>query len=146
MPISLRRLIYTLCTLLWLSGCVWLIVHFFFPVTTQFGPAPNPLEPWLLRVHGWLAVGGVFLFGWITSEHISDRWRKPQNRISGLSLATFVSLLTVSGYALYYTTDRLHDAAAVLHEVLGALIVVFALVHWRARERSAANRRGLRSV
>ena len=53
MPISLRRLIYTLCTLLWLSGCVWLIVHFFFPVTTQFGPAPNPLEPWLLRVHGW---------------------------------------------------------------------------------------------
>jgi hypothetical protein len=146
MPISLRRIIYTLCTLLWLSGCVWLFVHFFFPVATEFGPAPNPLEPWLMRLHGWLAVGGVFLFGWITSEHISDRWRKPPNRISGLSLAAFVSILTVSGYALYYTTDRLHEAAAVLHEVLGALIIVFALAHWRARERSAANRRGLRSV
>ena len=143
---ALRRVIYTICTLLWLSGCAWLVVHFFFPVTTDFGPAPNPLEPWMLRLHGWVAVGAVFLFGWITSEHISDRWRKPHNRVSGLSLAAFVSILTISGYALYYTTDRLHDASAVAHEVLGALAIVFALAHWRARERSAPNRRGLRSV
>jgi len=131
---------------LWLSGCAWLVVHFFFHAATDFGLEPNPSEPWLLRVHGWVAVGGVFLFGWITSEHISDRWRKPQNRVSGLSLAAFVSILTISGYALYYTTDHLHDGAAVVHEVLGALAVVFALVHWRVRERSIANRRGLRSV
>lgn len=143
---ALRRIIYVLCTLLWLSGCAWLVVHFFFPMATEFGPAPNPLEPWLLRIHGWVAVGAVFLFGWITSEHISDRWRKPQNRVSGLSLAAFVSILTVSGYALYYTTDHLHDAAAAIHEALGALAIVFALTHWRARERSAANRRDLRSV
>jgi hypothetical protein len=143
---ALRRVIYTICTLLWLSGCVWLLAHFFFPVTTEFGLAPSPMEPWLLRIHGWVAVGGVFLFGWITSEHISDRWRRPQNRASGLSLAAFVSILTISGYALYYTTDRLHDASAIAHEVLGTLGIVFALVHWRAKERSAANRRGLRSV
>lgn len=143
---TLRRVIYTLCTLLWLSGCAWLVVHFFFPLATDFGPAPNPSEPWILRVHGWIAVGAVFLFGWITSEHISDRWRKPQNRVSGLSLAAFVSILTISGYALYYTTDHLHDGAAVVHEVLGALAIVFALVHWRVRERSTANRRDLRSV
>ena len=143
---ALRRVIYAICSLLWLSGCAWLIAHYFFPAATDFGPAPNPLEPWLLRIHGWVAVGGVFLFGWITSEHISDRWRKPQNRLSGLSLAAFVSILTVSGYALYYTTDHLHDVSAALHEVLGALVIVFALTHWRARERSAANRRRLRSV
>ena len=57
-----------------------------------------------------------------------------------------VSILVISGYALYYTTDRLHDTSATAHEVLGTLAIVFALVHWRARERSAANRRGLRSV
>ena len=146
MSTALRRVIYTICTLLWLSGCAWLVVHFFFPMATEFGPAPNPVQPWLLRLHGWVAVGAVFLFGWITSGHISDRWRRPQNRVSGLSLASFVSILTVSGYALYYTTDRLHDASAIAHEVLGALAIVFALVHWRAKERSAANRRGLRSV
>ncbi|HEY6921923.1 MAG TPA: hypothetical protein VI653_00530 [Steroidobacteraceae bacterium] len=142
----LRRLTYTLCSLLWLSGCMWLVVHFFFPAATDFGAAPNPLEPWLLRVHGWLAVGAVFLFGWITSGHISDRLRRSQNRVSGLSLAAFVSTLAISGYALYYTTDGLHDGAAVAHEALGALAIVFALAHWRVRERSAANRRDLRSV
>lgn len=146
MSIALRRVIYTICTLLWLSGCAWLVAHFFFPVATDFGPGPNPSEPWILRVHGLVAVGGVFLFGWITSEHIRDRWRKPQNRVSGLSLAAFVSILAISGYALYYTTDGLHDGAAVVHEVLGALAIIFALGHWRARERSAANRRDLRSV
>jgi hypothetical protein len=146
MSTALRRVIYTICSLLWLSGCAWLVAHFFFPAATDFGPAPNPLEPALLRLHGWVAVGGVFLFGWITAEHISERWRKPKNRLSGLSLAAFVSILTLSGYALYYTTDRLHDASAIAHEVLGTLAIVFALVHWRARERSAANRRGLRSV
>jgi hypothetical protein len=146
MSSALRRVIYSLYTLLWLSGCAWLVVHFFFPVMTDFGAAPNPLEPWLLRIHGSMAVGGVFLFGWITSRHISDRWHKPQNRVSGLSLAAFVSILTISGYALYYTTDRLHDGAAVVHEVLGTLAIVFAWVHWRVRERSTANRRGLRSV
>ena len=146
MPTALRRVIYALCTLLWLSGCVWLVVHFFFPLTTDFGPAPNPAEPWLMRIHGWVAMGGVFLFGWITSQHISDRWRKPQSRVSGLSLAAFVSILIISGYALYYTTDHLHDGAVVVHEVLGVLAIVFALAHWRVRERSASNRRGLRSV
>lgn len=146
MSTALRRVIYTICTLLWLSGCLWLAVHFFFPTVTDFGPAPNPLEPWLMRVHGWVAVGAVFLFGWITSEHISERWRKPKNRVSGISLAAFVTILTLSGYGLYYTTGRLHDTTAVAHEVLGALAIVFALVHWRARERSAANRRHLRSV
>jgi len=146
MSTSLRRLIYIICTALWLSGCAWLVVHLFFPTATELGPAPNPAEPWLLRLHGWVAVGGVFLFGWITSEHISDRWRKPQNRVSGLSLAAFVSILTISGYALYYTTDHLHDGAAVVHEVLGALAVVFGMMHWRIRERSTANRRDLRSV
>jgi uncharacterized membrane protein len=146
MSTALRRLIYAICTLLWLSGCAWLVLHFFFPVTTDFGPAPNPLEPWLLRIHGWVAVGGVFLFGWITSEHIGDRWRKPQNRVSGFSLVVFVSFLTLSGYGLYYTTDRLHDTSAVVHEVLGTLAIVFALVHWRAKERSVANRRRLPSV
>ncbi len=143
MPTALRRAVYAIFALLWLSGCAWLVAHFAFPATTEFGLAPNPLEPAFLRIHGWLAVGTVFLFGWITSEHISDRWRNARNRVSGFSLAGFAALLAISGYALYYTTDRLHDTAAVAHEALGAVAIVFALVHWKARERSASNRYGV---
>jgi hypothetical protein len=147
MSIPLRRAIYSICTLLWLSGCAWLVLHFGFPTPTDFGPAPNPREPGLLRIHGWLAVSGVFLFGWIAAEHIRDRWRRSSNRVSGFSLAGFAAVLTISGYALYYTTDRLHDVAAVAHEVLGALAIAFAVAHWwGAREgvphRTARSRRG----
>ena len=131
MPPALRRAIYFVCTLLWLSGCVWLVAHFAFPTATDFGPAPNPWEPVILRIHGWLAVGGVFLLGWITAEHISDRWRMSRNRVSGFSLAGFAVLLVSSGYALYYTTDRFHDVAGTLHEVLGVVAIACALIHWR---------------
>ena len=58
MSIGLRRAIYVLCALLWVSGCAWLVVHFAFPTATDFGPAPNPFEPLLLRMHGWGAVCG----------------------------------------------------------------------------------------
>jgi MFS family permease len=131
MPTALRRAIYAVCALLWLSGCAWLIVHFAFPTPTDFGPAPNPWEPVILRMHGWSAVSGVFLLGWITAGHISDRWRRSRNRVSGFSLAGFAVALLLSGYALYYTTDGLHDVAATLHEVLGVVAIVFALIHWR---------------
>jgi hypothetical protein len=130
MSTALRRAIYSICTLLWLSGCAWLVMHFAFPTETDFGPAPNPWEPVILRIHGWSAVGGVFLLGWITAGHISDRWRRARNRVSGFSLAGFAVVLVLSGYALYYTTDRFHDVAAILHEVLGVVAIAFALTHW----------------
>ncbi|HVW71002.1 MAG TPA: hypothetical protein VHB68_18615 [Steroidobacteraceae bacterium] len=145
MPPALRRAIYLVCALLWVSGCAWLILHFEFPVRTDFGPAPNPWEPSLLRLHGWVAVPMVFLLGWVTADHISDRWHHSRNRLSGFSLAGFALLLTVSGYALYYTTDRLHDIAAVTHEVLGVMAIVFALLHW-ARSGTVAQSRILRAT
>ena len=70
------------------------------------------------------------LLGWVTAGHISDRWRRSRNGVSGFSLAGFAVLLVLSGYALYYTTDRFHDVAAVLHEVLGVVAIAFALTHW----------------
>lgn len=134
---ALRRAIYVVCTVLWVSGCAWLVVHFFFPMTTDFGPAPNPWEPVFLHIHGWLAVCGVFLLGWITAEHISDRWRRSRSRVTGFSLAGFALALTLSGYALYYTTDHFHDVAATTHEALGVAAVIIALLHWT---RSSSNR------
>lgn len=130
MPPALRRAIYWVCALLWASGCAWLLLHYCFETTTEFGPVPHPWEPFLLRLHGWIAVAMVFLLGWVTAEHISDRWRRTRNRVSGLFLAGFAVLLVLSGYGLYYTTDRLHEIAAVIHQVLGALAILFALMHW----------------
>lgn len=139
MPAGLRWAIFATFGTLWASGCCWLILHWFFERPTDFGPLEHPWEPGIMRLHGWLAVGGVFLLGWVTARHVSDRWPQMVKRASGLSMATIAVLLALSGYALYYTTDRFHDAAAVIHEVLGAAAILFALTHWRRyRQRGSA--------
>jgi hypothetical protein len=137
MAISLRRVVLTLFGVLWVSGCTWLVLHYIFPHQGDFGPESNPWEPLTLRVHGWLAMGGVFLLGWLGASHISDRWWRSRRRVSGWSLVSLAALLVLSGYALYYTIDRLRDVASVVHESLGALAILVALIHWQRHRRSS---------
>lgn len=132
----LRRTVLALFGVLWGSGCAWLLLHFLFPRQGDFGPEPNPWEPVVLRIHGWLAIGGVLLLGWLGSSHISERWWRSRRRVSGWALVGTAGVLVVSGYALYYTIDRLHDVAAVTHEVLGGLAILVALTHWKRHRRS----------
>jgi hypothetical protein len=131
MSAALRWTSYLIFALLWLSGCAWLVLHYLLPQQGQFGPLPNPWEPGILRVHGLLAVAGVFLLGWISGGHIVDRWPLYRARVSGPFLAVLAVFLVASGYALYYTTDRLHDLAATTHEILGGAGIFLALLHWR---------------
>jgi hypothetical protein len=127
---ALRAAILTLSALLWLSGAVWLLLHFAFAQQTPFGPLPNPWEAPLMRAHGVLAVGGVFLLGWIVGGHTIERWGSVRKRLSGLALAASAALLVASGYALYYTTGALHEVGSWMHEWLGAGSLLAALAHW----------------
>ena len=130
MSTALKRSTYSVFGLLWASGCVWWIVHALFPQQTSFGNAPNPWEPTIIRLHGWLAAAGIFLLGWVSARHIVDRWSESLRRPSGPFLAILVAFLVVTGFALYYTTDRLHELAATTHELLGGAGILLALIHW----------------
>ncbi|HYM29363.1 MAG TPA: hypothetical protein VET66_14530 [Steroidobacteraceae bacterium] len=130
MPLTLRLAVYALFGLLWGSGVLWLVLHFGFAQQGPFGALPNPWEPALMRVHGLLAVGAVFLLGWIGGGHVLARWHSGRNRRSGLVLASSGALLIASGYALYYSTGVLHDIASATHEWLGVAVVSVALAHW----------------
>jgi len=137
---GLRRTVYALSTVLWLSGALWLVLHLMLAPPTQFGPAPNPWEPTVMRVHGLIAVAVVFLLGWLTAEHVRDRWRRPRRRTSGAVLGSAALVLVVSGYALYYTTDALHSIGAATHEVLGVGALVLGLAHWWRHRRHRHHR------
>jgi hypothetical protein len=125
---------------LWLSGCYWLVLHYFCARPSDFGPVQHPWAPLILKVHGWIAVASVFLLGWITARHVSDRWRQMVKRVSGVGIAGVAAILALTGYALYYTTDRMHDAAGAAHEVLGGVAVLLALTHWRPHRRARRSR------
>jgi len=133
MPRGLRVSVYALCALLWGSGVAWLVLHLAFQGHNEFGALPNPWEAPLLRVHGLLAVGGVFLLGWLAAAHVGARWSALRNRNSGLFLLVTAAVLVASGYALYYSTGALHQGAALVHEWLGALAILAALAHWWRR-------------
>jgi len=136
-PRVLRATLYGVGALLWLSGAVWLVLHYVFPQATSFGPLPNPWEAPLMRVHGLIAVCAVFLIGWMMAAHVTVRWASERNRRSGLVLGGTALLLILSGYALYYTTGSPHDAAALAHEAIGVLALAAALAHWwRKRPRA----------
>ena len=125
---------------LWLSGCYWLLLHYFFARPSDFGPMQHPWAPMILKIHGWIAVAAVFLLGWIMAQHVSDRWRQMIKRVSGVSIAGVAAILALTGYALYYTTDLLHDVAGAVHEVLGGAAILFALAHWRPHRRARRSR------
>jgi hypothetical protein len=127
----LRAATLVICALLWLSGALWMILHYLYPGSTDFGPAPNRWEPLTIRLHGVLAIATIFLLGWITSRHITHTWYQHRNRISGIALSGACAILVISGYALYYLVDdQARYAVAILHEILGASAITFALVHW----------------
>lgn len=128
---ALRRLTYGICGALWLSGCAWLLLHYLLPHRSEFGLVPNPAEPQLLKLHGWVAVSGVFLTGWLGAAHMGPRWSQWRLRPSGLVLALTAGILVLSGYGLYYTSDPVHASVSLLHQIVGAAAVVMALLHWR---------------
>jgi len=137
LPRALRATVYGAGALLWVSGAVWLVLHYGYPQPTPFGPLPNPWQAPLMRVHGLIAVCGVFLIGWMMAAHVTTRYGSERNRRSGLMLAGAAVLLIMSGYALYYTTGSTHDAAALAHQAIGVLSPVAALTHWwRNRPRA----------
>jgi hypothetical protein len=137
MPRALRLTVYAVGALLWVSGVVWLMLHYVFPQSTPYGPLPNPLEAPLMRVHGVIAVGAVFVTGWMMAAHVTTRRASDRNRRSGLVLGGTALLLILSGYALYYTTASPHDAAALGHEAIGVLAPGAAVAHWwRNRPRA----------
>jgi len=129
---SLRIVTMMVCAALWLSGGVWMLLHYFFQINTEFGPGPNPWEPVMIRIHGIVAIGTVFLLGWIAARHIGIAWKQLRNRVSGIALSSACALLVLSGYALYYLPDdELRVDSELIHQVLGAAAIVVALIHWR---------------
>ncbi len=133
MPRGLRAAVLAVSALLWVSGALWMLLHYLFPGHNEFGLLPNACEVPLMRVHGVIAVAAVFLLGWLGAGHMLPRWSARAGRPSGLWLLGAVLLLIVSGYALYYASGGGHAAAAVVHEWLGLAALAIALSHWLGR-------------
>ena len=136
MPPALRRAAYLGIAALWLSGTALLVLQLFFRRADEFGLLRHPLEPGMLTLHGVLAVLGLYLLGWLSARHVGEAWRRAERRVSGITLLATLGILALSGFALFFlASDALREAAARVHDWLGALALAPALAHWLAPRR-----------
>lgn len=145
-PLS-RRAVYALCLLLLLSGAVWLVLHTWLRVEGPFGPEHHPLEPWLMRLHGLLALPALLGLGALLPMHVWPAWRPRRRRTSGLVLLAACGLLALGGWALYYVAgDTVRPWVSVSHWLLGLALPALVLAHivGARRERLADERAGHR--
>lgn len=125
-----RRTTYAILACTWLTGVLWLIVHYFFAHQGEFGIEPSSFESWWLRLHGAAAFLSLWLAGLLWAMHARHGIRRAKRRRSGLLLIAAFLLLAVSGYLLYYATgDGLREAMRLLHWVLGVAAAIPFLLH-----------------
>ncbi|MBU6297770.1 MAG: hypothetical protein KGJ79_12570 [Alphaproteobacteria bacterium] len=131
-----RRLIYGFGAGVWTSGTAWLILHYFMMQKTDFGPAPNPTEPWALAVHAAFGFAVVWLLGLLWGVHVTRGWRMGRHRVSGVTLLAILGWLVVSGYLLYYVgSDEVRSWVSIAHWTLGLALPIPFFVHWLLRNR-----------
>ena len=134
---------------LWLTGAVWLLLHYFFSTAGEFGITRHPLEATALTIHGVLALLALFLLGWFAGRHapaaISGR-----RRTSGWWLMLLLAVLVIAGGAQFFLTSAgWQTGVALVHEVLGLALVLPVLAHgWqisaaaRVRDHADGRRHG----
>lgn len=125
---------------LWLTGVVWLVLHYFGQIQGEFGPEENPVDPWMLRLHGFALILALLGIGSMFVAHIPKGWTHRAQRVAGIVLSAFLCTLIVSGYMLYYvSSDDLRQWTSLIHWAVGLPLPAIFIWHYlnglRARRR-----------
>lgn len=125
---------------LWLSGCGWLLLHYYGQKQGEFGPEMNPVEPWMIKGHGLFLIPTLLGIGGMFIAHIPKGWAHRHQRIAGVALCAVLAALIASGYMLYYVGDEdLRAWTSLSHWSIGLGLPVVFLWHYlnglRARRR-----------
>jgi hypothetical protein len=131
LPTLRRRMIYLIASGTWLTGCLWLVYHYFIKVKDQFGfDSVHPLEKWWLIFHAAFGFWAVWMFGNLWLHHIKLGWTIKARWISGGSLFLFVFWLIGTGYLLYYLGDaKLRGLTSLLHWIPGLAVIGLFFSH-----------------
>ncbi|HQS99533.1 MAG TPA: hypothetical protein PLE48_05775 [Thiobacillus sp.] len=133
-----KRLAYATFSLLWVSGALWLAFHYFLGVEGDFGPEPNPLEKWWLRLHGLAAMLALVALGSLLTNHVRLAWQRNKNRRSGLPMLALTAWLAATGYALYYFSSDANAAwLPLLHWTVGLAVPLALTLHILAGRQRA---------
>jgi hypothetical protein len=136
-----RRVVYASFSVLWLSGALWLLFHYFLQRPGTFGHEPHALEPWWLRLHGLAMMAALVTAGSVAVHHAGRAWRLGKNRSVGALLSAILLWLAVTGYALYYfSSDDNRTWLPLLHWLPGLALPLAVAWHVRRGQRRSHRR------
>jgi hypothetical protein len=131
-----RHALYAVVIALTASGMLWLAGHYFLRSPGEFGMAVHPLEPWSMKLHGAAALAMMFFVGSVMNSHIRRALRAASNLTAGCSLIAALTLLTVTGYCLWYVAGETSRWIwSILHWVPGLAFPLLLLWHIRRGRR-----------
>lgn len=127
---------------LWLSGGGWLFLHYYGQTDGEFGPEMNPLEPWMMTLHGFFLIPALLGIGGMLIAHIPKGWDYKRQRVLGVALCVILAVLIGSGYLLYYAGDDvLREWSSFAHWAIGLTLPGIFLWHYVNGQKA---RRGVR--
>lgn len=124
-----KRLAYTAFVVLWASGALWLLFHYFMQTEGDFGPEKHPLEAWWLRLHGLAVMLALFTVGSLATNHMRLAWQRRKNLGTGIGMLGLTLWLAGTGYALYYFSGDEASLLPVLHWAVGLAMPVAITSH-----------------
>lgn len=134
-----RFLLYGASLALFISGVAWACLQHL----DEAGRAGEQLVGWkqpLIAIHGFSAIFFVLLLGTLLTGHVRRAWHARKNQRNGLFFLTGVSLLTLSGYLLYYLGDEnWRKIVGDFHLWLGVLSPMLLLWHIWAGRKATSN-------
>jgi hypothetical protein len=139
---SARRALYATIAALIGSGIWWLWVHY---AAFAFGGSADDLqrlarEGWALKVHGATGFAILFALGAMSAYHVRRGWELRRNRVSGSVVIALFTVLTATGYVLYYlVNDDTHAVVSLLHWGVGLVLAPTLIVHIVAGRRARRN-------
>lgn len=114
-----------------LSGCLWLLLHYYGQSEGEFGPEMNPLEPWMMKLHGLFVIPCLLSIGTMFVAHIPKGWDHRAQRLTGIVLCSVLTVLAASGYLLYYTGGEvLREWSSLAHWIIGLALPLSFLWHY----------------
>ena len=132
----LRFVLYAVFALLFATGGTWLVADRL--KAGSDGEIWQEIAANLLMLHGGAAMVILFLFGALTPLHVQRAWRSRRNRLTGLAMVTFNSLLVVTSFGLYYAgSELLRPLLSDIHIGLGLCLPALLLIHITVGRRSS---------
>lgn len=87
---------------------------------------PSTLTVNFLKIHGITAAIFLIIFGSLITVHIRLALQLKRNLITGFIIFTLISILVITGTALYYSPEEWHENIKWIH-IFGGLIGIVLL-------------------